>query len=121
MSLAKEFRLATVAREMAFNQDLKALECKEHIEPLFLLHSLLDRRESIRDLASEASHGTKKLDTAVLERIPVLVAEARQQRLFRDAVTRLVAQRDKLHEQNARLRAARDLLLPRLMSGPLAV
>ncbi|MEO6213187.1 MAG: restriction endonuclease subunit S [Vicinamibacterales bacterium] len=121
MSLAKEFRLAMVAREMAFNQDLKALECRDGIDSLFLFHSLLDRRDGIRDLATEASHGTKKLDTAVLERLPIVVAEPRLQRLFRDTVASSLAQRDNLYHQNARLRAARDLLLPRLMSGEIAV
>ena len=121
MSLAKEFRLATVAREMAFNQDLKALECRDGIDSLFLFHSLLDQRDGIRDLATEASHGTKKLDTAVLERLPILVAEPRLQRLFRDTVASSLAQRDNLYNQNVRLRSARDLLLPRLMDGRIPV
>lgn len=121
MSLAKEFRLATVAREMAFNQDLKALECRDGIDSTFLFYSLLDQRDGIRDLATEASHGTKKLDTAVLERLPILVPELRQRRLFRETVASSLAQRDNLYYQNTRLRAARDLLLPRLLSGQIAV
>jgi type I restriction enzyme S subunit len=85
-----------------------------------LFHSLLDQRNGIRELATEASHGTKKLDTAVLERLPILVAEPRLQRLFRDTVAPSLAQRDNLYHQNTKLRAARDLLLPRLMSGEIA-
>lgn len=121
MSLAKEFRLATVAREMAFNQDLKALESRDGVDSLFLFHTLLDQRSGIRELATEASHGTKKLDTVVLEKLPILVADHRLQRLFRDTVAPSLAQRDNLYHQNTRLRAARDLLLPRLMSGEIAV
>jgi type I restriction enzyme S subunit len=121
MSLAKEFRLATVAREMAFNQDLKGLECKDGIAPSYLFYSLLDRRDAIRELATEASHGTKKLDTAVLEHLPILVPDQLRQQLFVDAVALLVAQHDNLHNQNTQLRAARDLLLPRLMSGEIPV
>ena len=121
MSLAKEFRLATVAGQMAFNQDLKAVVPKDGVDSWFLFHQLLDQREQIRELATEASHGTKKLDTPVLERIPILVPELRLQRLFRDTIAPFVAQRDNLHQQNVRLRAARDLLLPRLMSGEIAV
>lgn len=121
MSLAKEFRLATTAREMSFNQDLKALECRAGVDSEFVFHSLLARRDHIRDLASEAAHGTKKLETAVLEGLPVLLPTAVLQRQFREAVEPLTRQRDNLHQQNVRLRAARDLLLPRLMSGELAV
>ncbi|WP_210546118.1 restriction endonuclease subunit S [Rhodoferax sp. PAMC 29310] len=42
-------------------------------------------------------------------------------RSFHETVERIHAQLDKLDETNKKLRAARDLLLPRLMSGELAV
>ncbi len=42
-------------------------------------------------------------------------------RQFLDAVSALYGQRDKLTAVNQKLRAARDLLLPKLMSGELAV
>ena len=42
-------------------------------------------------------------------------------RAFLETVTPIHAQLDKLDETNQKLRAARDLLLPRLMSGELAV
>src|SRR5437867_946808 len=60
MSLAKEFRVAITKREVAFNQDLKAFDCKAEVDPEFLFYALFARREYIRDLATEASHGTKK-------------------------------------------------------------
>src|SRR5258708_218747 len=66
MSLANEFRVAITKREVAFNQDLKAFACEPDVEPEFLFYSLFARRESIRELATEASHGTKKLETQVL-------------------------------------------------------
>jgi type I restriction enzyme S subunit len=40
---------------------------------------------------------------------------------FREAAGALNQQRANLYRQNAKLRAARDLLLPRLMSGEIAV
>jgi len=73
MSLAKEFRISVAMREMAFNQDLKALVCADDIEPMFLFYALAGRKDYIRDLATEASHGTKKLETAVLESVELLV------------------------------------------------
>jgi type I restriction enzyme, S subunit len=121
MSLAKEFRLAMTARPMAFNQDLKALTCEPGVDEEFLFYALLMQRDHIRELATEASHGTKKLDTPVLAGLPILVPPTRLQQGFGAAVQPLTAQRDNLHRQNEGLRAARDLLLPRLMSGDLAV
>ena len=121
MSLAKEFRIGLTARPMAFNQDLKAIVAAPDVDALLLFHSLDAQRDQIRDRAGEASHGTKKLDTAVLSEVPILVPPRPLQRVFREHVALLHAQWDNLDEQNARLRTARDLLLPKLMSGEIAV
>lgn len=121
MSLAREFRLSMTAREMAFNQDLKALICQDGVDPFFLFFALVDRREYIRDLATEAAHGTKKLEMSTLERVAIKLPTPAFQQLFRDFVDPLMVQWDNLTRQNARLRTARDLLLPRLMSGQLTV
>jgi len=42
-------------------------------------------------------------------------------RLFEETIAPMFRQVSNLMEQNQRLRAARDLLLPRLMSGEIAV
>ena len=75
MSLAKEFRISLTTREMSFNQDLKALISKPGIDPVFLFYSLFARREYIRDRATEAAHGTKKLDTDVLAGVELPMPE----------------------------------------------
>lgn len=121
MSLAKEWRISLTSREMAFNQDLKAIVANDDVDPLYLFHALDAQREQVRDRAGEASHGTKKLETAVLSALPILVPPHPLQMLFREHVEPMHALWDNLHRQNEILRAARDLLLPRLMSGELAV
>lgn len=73
MSLAKEFRIAITRKPMTFNQDVKALQCAEDIDPQFLFYALKTRKEYIRDLATEASHGTKKLETSALNAVEILV------------------------------------------------
>lgn len=121
MSLAKEWRLGITSREVAFNQDLKALTAHAGLDPLFLFHSLEVQRDQVRDRAGEASHGTKKLESAVLSSIPILVPPPFLQQLFRDHVGPMHDQWDNLSRQVVKLRAARDLLLPRLMSGEIGV
>jgi type I restriction enzyme, S subunit len=82
MSLAKEFRVSITQRKMAFNQDLKALITKENVNSSFLFYSLYGRRFEICKLASESAHGTKKLDSKVLDSIPVfLPAFSTQQKI----------------------------------------
>jgi type I restriction enzyme S subunit len=121
MSLAKEFRIGVTSAPMSFNQDLKAIVAEPEIDVLLLFHSLDAQRDQIRDRAGEASHGTKKLDSSVLSEVPILVPPKAVQRHFRDHVELLHSQWDHLEQQNQKLRAARDLLLPRLMSGEIAV
>lgn len=121
MSLAKEFRIAMTATTMAFNQDLKALVCNDGVDPLYLFFAMVDQRDYIRDLATEAAHGTKKLEMSALERVRILLPSPELQSLFREYVAPLMAQWDNLTRQNQKLRTARDLLLPRLMSGQIAV
>ena len=121
MSLAKEFRIGITARPVAFNQDIKALTSKPDVDPLYLFHAIDAQRNGIRDRAGDSSHGTKKLDTPVLAGIPILVPRATVQTVFRQIVGTLHAQWDVLDIENMRLRAARDLLLPRLMNGEMPV
>ncbi len=121
MSLAKEFRVAVTSRTVAFNQDLKALVSKADVVPEFLFGALIARRDEIRDRATEASHGTKKLDTAVLTAVDILLPIERMQRHFCDIVQPMNSRWDNLWKQNRALQHARDLLLPQLMSGEVAV
>jgi type I restriction enzyme S subunit len=57
----------------------------------------------------------------VLADADILVPPPMLQRVFRDLVEPLIDQREILQLQNQKLRAARDLLLPRLMSGEITV
>lgn len=57
----------------------------------------------------------------VLAAAEILVPPSHLQRNFHEFVEPLIDQREVLQIQNQKLRAARDLLLPRLMSGEIAV
>jgi type I restriction enzyme, S subunit len=121
MSLAKEFRIGIATRQVCFNQDLKAIVPDRGIEGLFLFHALDEKKGRIRQMAGEASHGTKKLESAVLENLPITVPPSGIRRHFLDYVEPIHSQWDVLFQQNQKLEAARDLLLPRLMNGEVAV
>jgi len=99
MSLAKEFRVSITKRAMTFNQDIKAFECVEGIDPRFLFYALKARKEYIRDLSTDASHGTKKLDTEPLKAVKLLVPETIEEQR---AIADVVACYDDLIENNRR-------------------
>jgi type I restriction enzyme S subunit len=63
MILAKEFPVAVAMRELVFNQDLKALECKAHVDAGSVFYWLLANSYEILGIADEAAHGTKRLQT----------------------------------------------------------
>jgi type I restriction enzyme S subunit len=121
MSLAREFRIGITALEMAFNQDLKAIVSAPDLDTLVLFHALDERRDEIRDRSTEAAHGTKKLDSAVLEQLPIPIPPRSLQKAFKEHVGPLHAQWDCLDQKNHILRPTRDLLLPRLISGEIDV
>jgi type I restriction enzyme S subunit len=108
MSLAKEFRVGIVSRRVCFNQDIKALVPDKDVEGLFLFHTLFDQKENIRQRAGEASHGTKKLERAVLETLRVIVPSPAVRRRFIDHVEPMHAQWDVLHQQCQQLAQARE-------------
>ena len=98
MSLAKEFRISLTGRPVAFNQDLKAMEPSSTLDSRFLFYYLLSQQHAIRDSATDASHGTKKLDTRVLESWPLPIPNIAEQR----RVSSILSSYDDLIENNRR-------------------
>lgn len=99
MSLAKEFRISITQREMTFNQDIKALHCADDVDPHFLFYALKARKNYIRELATEASHGTKKLETDTLGSVEILVPTTLE---AQKAVASIALNYDDLIENNRR-------------------
>jgi type I restriction enzyme, S subunit len=99
MSLAKEFRVSITRREVAFNQDIKALQCKPDIDPEFLFYALLAQREHIKEMATEASHGTKRLETDVLSGLEIAVPKSKD---TQRRIARILSTYDDLIDNNRR-------------------
>lgn len=71
MTLLKDFPVAYVMCDLAFNQDVKALIPKKGIDPLFLSYLLVGNKLKIRQLVNTAGHGTGRLETEHLKEFPV--------------------------------------------------
>ncbi len=80
MSLANEFRIGIAQRSVTFNQDLKALIANEHFDPLFLAYMLKAKEKYIMNLADASSHGTLRLQTELLEQLPIPLPPLPEQR-----------------------------------------
>ncbi|HOX00966.1 MAG TPA: restriction endonuclease subunit S [Candidatus Paceibacterota bacterium] len=61
MILAHTFPVAVTGRPMAFNQDMKALRVSGDFDTKYVFHWLRHRARAILGIASDSSHGTKRL------------------------------------------------------------
>lgn len=104
---------------MAMSQSCYALIGKRHVSQFFLFCALKEAIEHFKQHAGGAVFDAIVVDTFKL--IPFMVPEEKKVRLFEEAVAPMFRQVANLMEQHEKLRIARDLLLPRLMSGEIAV
>lgn len=98
MSLANEFRISLSNVPVTFNQDLKAICTHKGVDPIFLFYTLFVRRDHIKRLAGEASHGTKKLPTEVLKSVEVKLPDLSVQK----QIASIASSYDDLIENNRR-------------------
>jgi type I restriction enzyme S subunit len=86
---------------------------------MYLLQNLMHRVEEIRSHAGGATY--KEISRGKFRALPVVIPEASLLREFEEQASTLHAQVRNLHAMNQKLAQARDLLLPRLMNGDVAV
>jgi type I restriction enzyme S subunit len=104
MALANGVMIALTRRPVAFNQDIKAIVPVDRVCPRFLLFSLWGHETQLRDLIDEASHGTKRLRTELLQDFEIPLPPPEEQRAIADVVGAL----DDKIEGNRRLADAAD-------------
>ena len=89
--------------------------------PRFLFQAL-GTRDTVHAIASLAIGVTMpNLSATVMRKVPILVPPRRVQRQYLGHAEPMQMLQDSLGQQNESLREARDLLLPRLMNGSIAV
>ncbi len=112
-------KLAFAQRPMAMNQSCYALIAKHGISQEFLYCSLKASIEQFKARASGSVFDAIVVDT--FRNIPVIIPSPSLRDEFTEQVKVLFRQIDNLSVQNMKLAQARDLLLPKLMSGELTV
>jgi type I restriction enzyme, S subunit len=112
-------KLNLAARPMAMSQSCYALVGKDHISQFYLYSTLQGSIEYLKQHAGGAVFNAIVVNTFKL--IPFMVADSRIVRLYEETVAPMFRQVGNLLEQNQKLRAARERLLPRLMSREISV
>lgn len=121
MSLVNEFRVGLAERTLAFGQDCKALVASEGVDPLFLAFTVFDLQDEIQGMVELAGHGTGKLSSDRVKAARFALPPLPIQSVFADAIQPARELMATLKASNRSVRATRDLLLPRLVTGRLDI
>ncbi len=101
------------------NQSCYALAGRNWIPQKFLFHALREAIQHFQQHAVGAVFDAITVDTFKL--IPFVIPDRKLVEIFKNTIEPTFRQIENLLQQNQKLRAAGDLLLPRLMSGEIAM
>lgn len=104
MTLFKDVPVCLAGRDVAFNQDIKALVVSKELNPLYLMFYLLSQKNRLLELVDSAGHGTGRLDTDLLKSFPVVAPSLPKQA----AIVSLLSTWDLAIEKTERLIAAKE-------------
>ena len=110
---------ALMDQSVCTNQGFISVLPKHERSRMFLLFNLLDRVEEMIGLATGSTF--KEISKKTFRALPILWPEVALLNLFEEKALPLIQQVRLVKKQNAQLARARDLLLPKLMSGQLDV
>ncbi len=110
---------AIAGRDVCTNQGFISIVPQDIVFSTFLLFQFSERVEEIRAMGSGSTY--PEVSRGKFREFQVLIPPKRLVADFDEQATLLFKQIRVLKQQNQKLRAARDLLLPRLMSGEIAV
>jgi len=117
MTLFKDVPVCMAGREMAFNQDVKALVVEASTNPKYVGLYLRSHRNDLLGLVDSAGHGTGRLDTDELRQFKIMMPP----RSVQDWIVGVVEVADQeirlLRRMNAALRQTRSALVSSLLGA----
>jgi type I restriction enzyme S subunit len=125
MILAHSFPTAVTTQPVTINQDMKALRCRELLEPHYLRDFLRGLEAQLVSIAEESAHGTRKLETEMLGRFQVCVPPIDEQRAIVAHIAAETAKLDALRVATERtialLKERRAALIAAAVTGRLHI
>jgi type I restriction enzyme S subunit len=119
MILAHTVPVAMTAREVAINQDIKAIRFDERVDPLFAFWCLKVQQNEILNRVDTAAHGTKRLDIDRLGSLRITIPRSDEQRSFVSIVRKHDAFRELLRRAIVKSEAMFASLSQRAFRGEL--
>lgn len=112
MTLFKDVPVCLAGRDMAFNQDIKALVVCNDVDPRYLQTYLVARKKEMLRLVDSAGHGTGRMNMDMLREFPVTVPPLPEQKAIAD----LLSTWDEAIEKIERLIRAKERRFKRLLN-----
>lgn len=104
MTLHNDLPIGCPTRDMAFNQDVKAIIAdKTLIESRYLAYWLLANKPQLMGLVESASHGTGRINTDDLKSIIILCPDLEEQKQISDLLENFDRKIENLRRQNETL------------------
>lgn len=117
MTLHKDVPICLAGREVAFNQDIKALIVSEDIYPKYLLFFLHAQKNRLLELVDSAGHGTGRLNSNSLKAFPVVVRPLQEQIAIADLLSTWDAAIEKIERLIATKEKQKKALMQSLLTG----
>jgi type I restriction enzyme S subunit len=80
MTLLTDVPICALDRDVAFNQDVKAIVPRDEIDPLYLIYALRAAKPELLSMVELAGHGTGRLPTDRLKALEIPLPDKREQR-----------------------------------------
>jgi type I restriction enzyme S subunit len=119
MILAHTVPIGITTREVAINQDMKAVLFHKKVNPYFGLWCLKVQHRNLLSKIDTAAHGTKRFDMDRLERVPILVPGPAEQAHFAALVERFSMCHSNLEKAVGIDETFRESLIQRAFRGEL--
>ena len=121
MILAHSFPVAVNTGPVTINQDMKALLCRDILDPLFLRDFLRASKNYLVSMIDSAAHGTKKLEARVLGNLQVPLPPLGEQRKISDRIASDIKDLDLFRAATVRamdlLKERRSVLISAAVTG----
>lgn len=106
MTLHNDVPICMISRQMAFNQDIKALRPAQNVDGAFLAYWLLANKPDLLASVDHAGHGTGRLVTEALKKMPVQLPSLSEQK----AIAAVLGTLDDKIELNRRMNATLEAM-----------
>jgi len=117
MSLAHSFPVAIVEAPVAFNQDIKAFVPNSEVSGEFVLRWLESSQAAVLLLATEATHGTKRLPTGDLLGSMIPLPRPAEQHAIAEALSDMDGLLGALEALTVKKRAIKQATMQQLLTG----